>query len=74
LPAFDSAYDDYLHNKEWLAQFSGGDSASLDRLIFQDMVLNNLTPEEQQQYMQFLLEPRPKTPAELKYRNTRLPM
>ena len=56
----------YLEQRQLIRNLSQDDDGkAVDKLFFQEMVLENLTPEERQRYMCFLLEPRAKTAKEM---------
>jgi hypothetical protein len=56
-------YLEFLKQKQLIETYSSG-KEDLNKLFFQDMVLENLTPQERERYMRFLLEPRPKNARE----------
>ncbi len=56
----DRQYVEYLQQLRLIEAFSSDEQEGLNRLYFQEMVLDSLTPKERESYMRFLLEPRPK--------------
>jgi hypothetical protein len=60
-------FDEFQRQKQFLETYSTDEN--LDKLYFQELVLENLTQEEKVYYMQLLLEPRPKTMKEMNSRD-----
>jgi hypothetical protein len=52
---------DYLQQIRIIEAYSADDPSSINKLYFQEMVLESLSPEERDAYMRFLLEPRPRS-------------
>lgn len=54
-------YQEYLQYRNTLRDFAPGYEDQFERMFFQEMVLEQLSPDEKTRYMQLLMEPRKKS-------------